>query len=251
MSQAGDIAAALAYQVKKEIAENYFGTRRELEEEREDLLVQGGKIRRAWEQEVAAPLNMIVDLLPDPEAGRTFRSLVGLVNRPEATPEATQQAFSEALGVCRLPLSFTSKGKYRALLDQLYRLAAERGRKVMEKFQALQKKIKLHNEEVIKFGSSYNLSEILAFIKAIEGADEIKGVLGENLDPRAVPELERKLSLKTLPPVDLGFPSTRPLPEYQAVRETLHALADRSYRRYTQEIKACLRPGEPRRAGEG
>ncbi len=76
-SQAGDIAAALAYQVKKEIAENYFGHRRELEEEREELLDQGKKIQKAWEQEVLAALRTIVALFPGPEKGRAFLALIG------------------------------------------------------------------------------------------------------------------------------------------------------------------------------
>jgi hypothetical protein len=240
-SQVGDIAAALAYQVKKEIAENYFGTRRELEEEREELLAQGEKIQKAWEQEVLAILRTMANLFPDPETGRAFRTLIGLEDLPGGAFEPSPRIFSEARAACRLPLTFTSRGKYRALLDRLYLLAVERNKDVMEKQTTWQKKVALHNEEVIRFGHSFNLSEILGFIKALEGADELKGVLGENLDPRAVPELEQKLHLKVIPPGGPEGREPKPLPEFKAVRESLRSLADRSYERHAREIKACLR----------
>ncbi|MBI5586510.1 MAG: hypothetical protein HY892_22085 [Deltaproteobacteria bacterium] len=242
MSQVGDIAAALAYQVKKEIAENYFGTRRELEEEREELLAQGQKIQKTWEQEVLATLRMIVSLFPDPEKGRAFLNLVGQEDLPGWTSEASPRVFSEALAACRLPLTFTSKGKYRALIEHLYLLAVERSKQVLERHSTWQKKVALHNEEVVQFGISFNLTEILSFIKALEGADELKGVLGENLDPRAVPELEQKLQMKVIPPGSPGAREPKPLPEFKGIRDGLRALADRSFDQQAGEIKACLRP---------
>jgi hypothetical protein len=124
-SQVGDIAAALAYQVKKEIAENYFGARRELEEEREELLAQGNKIQKAWEQEVLAVLRMTAALFPDPEKGKAFLTLAGQEDWPGWSPEASPRIFSEALRTCRLPLTFTSRGKDRAMIEGLYRVALE------------------------------------------------------------------------------------------------------------------------------
>jgi hypothetical protein len=243
-SQVGDIAAALAYQVKKEIAENYFGARRELEEEREELLAQGRKIQKAWEQEVQSVLRMIVALFPDPEKGRAFLTLSGQEDLTEANAASSPRIFSEAQAACRLPLTFTSRGKYRALIERLYLLALERSRRVLEKHGTWRKKISLHNEEVLKFGASFNLTEILSFLKALEGADELKGVLGENLDPRAVPELEKKLRLKTLPAALPGVSGPRDLPEFKRVREALRDLADRSFAEQARRITTCLRGGE-------
>jgi hypothetical protein len=240
-SQAGDIAAALAYQVKKEIAENYFGHRKELEEEREELLDQGKKIQKAWEQEVLAALRTIVALFPDPEKGRAFLALIGQEDLIGGSPKSSPRIFSEALAVCRLPLTFTSRGKYRALIDRLYLLAVERSKQVLEKHRTWQKKISLHNEDVVQFGASFNLTEILSFLKALEGADELKGVLGENLDPRAVPELEEKLRVRVIPTGPPGSSAPKPLPEFKAIRETLRDLANRSFEEQSRQIRDCLR----------
>jgi hypothetical protein len=240
-SQVGDIAAALAYQVKKEIAENYFGTRRELEEEREDLVRQANKIQKAWVQEVLAPLVLIGELLLDPEKVKSFFALLGRESLPVAVPDRPDRIFSKAVETCPLPFALTSQAKYQALIAQLYGLAWGRSQPILEKVRALGGKIRLYNEDLAKFSLSYSLQEILAFIKAIEGSSELKGVLGENSDPRAVPELEKKMMLKSLDPSGLGFSDFKPLPKLSQIREPLRALVKQSFRRKGEEIKSCLK----------
>ncbi len=111
----------------------------------------------------------------------------------------------------------------------------------MEKVRVLEKKVRLYNEDLSKFSLSYSLQEILAFIKAIEGSSELKGVLGENTDPRAVPELEKKMMIKALDPVGLGLSEVKPLPKLIQIREPLRALLKGAFRRNEEEIKSCLK----------
>lgn len=240
-TQVGDIAAALAYQVKKEIAENFFGTRRELEEEREDLVRRANKIQKTWVQEVQARLVLMGELLLDPETVKSFFALLGQENLPLAVPDRPDRTFSEAVEACPLPFAFTSQAKYQALIAQLYGLAWGRSQPVLEKARALEKKVRLYNEDLAKFSVSYSLQEILSFVKAIEGSSELKGVLGENTDPRAVPELEKKLMLKSLDPSGLELSEIKPLPELSQIRDSLRSLVKQAFRRNEEQIKSCLK----------
>jgi hypothetical protein len=240
-SQVGDIAAALAYQVKKEIAETFFGTRRELEEEREDLVSQGKRVQKAWIQEVQAPLVLIGELLLDPETANSFFALVGQENLHRAAPKSPDRTFSEAVGRCPLPFALTSQAKYQALIAQWYALALQRSKPLLERAQALGKKVRLYNEDLAKFSATYSLTEILAFVKAIEGGGELKGVLGENTDPRAVPELEKKLMLRSLDASGLGLDGIKPLPALSRMREPLRTLVKQAFNRNEEQIKSCLR----------
>jgi hypothetical protein len=240
-TQVGDIAAALAYQVKKEIAENYFGTRRELEEEREDLVRQANTIQKAWAQEVQAPLVLIGELLLDPETVNSFFALLSQERLPLGAPDPPDRNFSEALEACPPPFALTSQAKYQALIAQLYGLAWGRSQPLLEKARALKIKVRLYNEDLAKFSLSYSLQEILAFIKAIEGTSELKGVLGENTDPRAVSELEKKMVLKSLDPSGLGLAEVKPLQNLSQIREPLRALVKQAFRRNGEEIKSCLK----------
>jgi hypothetical protein len=240
-SQVGDIAAALAYQVKKEIAETYFGTRRELEEERENLISQAKKVQKAWNQEVQAPLVLIGELLLDPETAKSFLALVGQENLQPATPESPERTFSEAVASCPLPFVLTSRAKYQALIAQWYALAQQRNKPLLERAQALRGKVRLYNEDLAKFSAAFSLQEILAFIKAIEGSSELKGVLGENTDPRAVPELEKKMMLKSLDASGLGLAEVKPLPTLSLIREPLRALVKQAFLQNGEKIKSCLK----------
>jgi hypothetical protein len=74
--QVGDIAEALAYQVKKEIAENYFGTRKGLEEERDVLIRHGEQLKKNWDREVLPVLTTIFHLFIQEEEGRAFLDLI-------------------------------------------------------------------------------------------------------------------------------------------------------------------------------
>jgi hypothetical protein len=111
---------------------------------------------------------------------------------------------------------------------------------VLEKHVTWSKKVRFHNEDVLKFEASFNLMEILSFLKALEGADELKGVLGENLDPRAVPELEQKLRLKTMPALLPGGADPQALPEFKKIRKALRDLIDRSFAERSRWITNCL-----------
>jgi hypothetical protein len=245
-TQVGDIAAALAYQVKKEIAENYFGTRRELEEEREDLISQAKRLQKAWVQEVQAPLTLLGELLLDPDTVKSFLALLGQEHLRLAAQDSPDRTFAEAVEACSLPFAWTSQAKYQALIAQLYGLAWGRSQPLLEKVRALEKKVRLYNEDLVKFSAAYSLQEILAFIKAIEGSSELNGVLGENTDPRAVPELEKKMMLKSLDPSGLGLSEVKPLPKLSQIREPLRALVKQAFGRNGGQIKSCLRRAESR-----
>lgn len=240
-ARVGDIAAALAYQVKKEIAENYFGTRRGLEEEREDLTRQAKKIQKAWVQEVQAPLALVGELLLDPETVKSFLALLGQERLTLPVPDSLNRTFAEAVETCPLSFALTSQAKYQALIAQLYDLSWRRSQPILEKVRFLENKVRLYNEDLGKFSAAYSLQEILSFIKAIEGSSELKGVLGENTESRAVPELEKKMRLKSLDPSGLELSEVTPLPKPSQIRESLRSLVKQAFRRNGEQIKSCLK----------
>ena len=189
-----------------------------------------------------APLVLIGELLLDPETVKSFFAVLGQESLPLAVPDRPDRTFFKAVEACPLPsFALTSQAKYQALIAQLYGLAWGRSQPLLEKVRALEKKVRLYNEDLAKFSLSYSLQEILAFIKAIEGNSELKGVLGENTDPRAVPELEKKLMLKSLDPSGLGLSEVKPLPKLSQIREPLRALVSQAFGRNREEIKSCLK----------
>lgn len=242
--QVGDIASALAYQVKKEIAENFFGTRKILEEERDDLIRQGIKLEKAGEQEVLPILIRIHHLLIGEEEGQAFLDLIQRRELIESGKQAIKiQGINPSPIPSTLPFALTAKGKYKNLIFALYKMAKARMDELLEEFNVLQREAALFNEDLTKFKSSYSLSEILSLIKSIEGADGLKGVLGENSDPQSIPLLEEKLVLRPLDFSREKVPVFRALPPINEIQKPLNRLIDQTFKNHCSEIKKFLRDG--------
>ena len=237
----GDISAALAYQVKKEIAENYFGSRKALEEERNDFTQQERILKKAWEQEVLPILTSIYLLFIREEEGRAFLDLIKREDLIESIKHSLKDQGINPFPQSRpLPFTFTAKGKYKKLIIILYELARANGEALGNEFRTLQKKVSLFNEDLTNFNSSYNLSDILSLIHSLENRDDLKGVLGENTDPRAVPLLEEKLMLRPLELGQEGETLLRPLPPIKEIQKPLKLLIDLTFHGHCQEIKKML-----------
>ena len=240
--QVGDIASALAYQVKKEIAENYFGTRKILEEERDDLIRQRIQLEKASQQEVLPILIRIHHLFIREGEGQSFLNLIQREDLIESVKQAIKdQGINPSPIPSAFPFALTAKGRYKNLIFTLYNKAKAKLDELLKEFNVLQRKAALFNEDLTKFQSSYSLSEILSLIKSIEGVDDLKGVLGENTDPRSVSLLEEKLVLKPLDFSREKVPVIRALPTLTEIQEPLNRLIDQTFKNHCSEIKKALR----------
>ena len=58
-----------------------------------------------------------------------------------------------------------------------------------------------------------------------------------------MPELEKKLMLKSLDASGLGLSEVKPLPTLSQIRESLRTLVKQAFRRNGAQIKSCLKAG--------
>lgn len=240
----GDIAAALAYQIKKEIAENYFGTRKELEEERQSLLELRKKLKKTWTQEVGPLLIWIYEALMEGETGRAFLALIDQREILETVKPVREDREPHPIVThCTPPFAITTRGKYKNRIGAVYLRAVEKREALSTELRILQKKADLFNEELAKFQSCYNLLDILSFVKSIDSHDELKGVLGNNTHPFAIPDLEKKMILKPLDLSQEGGDVLPVLPPWAEIRGPLERIIDQAYQRYCPEIKKRVREG--------
>ena len=241
--QVKDISAALAYQVKKEIAENYFGTRKALEEEREDLLRERKKLEEVWTRRVLPNLIRICQTLVGEGESRAF---LNLIQREDLLPLVQQDlkgpGDDPSPAECAVPFALTAKGKFKKLIFSLYQSAKTNEDTLWNTFRSHQKKVDLFNEDLTQFTSCYNLSDILSLIHSFENRDDLKGVLGENSDPRAIPLLEEKLILRPIDPGREGGVFLQPLPPLKEIQNPLKLLLDLAFQIHCSEIKKKLQP---------
>ena len=240
-SQVKDISAALAYQVKKEIAENYFGSRKDLEEEREDLLRHGEKIEAEWGSKVLPILRKICQFLIGEAEIRAFLKLIQREDLfPLVKPGSSRLEAHLSPAECTVPFALTVKGKFKKMIFSLYHSAKNQEEPLGKTNRSLQKKVDLFNEDLIQFNACYQLSEILSFIHSLDSRDDLKGVLGESRDPRAIPLLEEKMVLKPIDQNRRGGAFLRPLPPIKVIQTPLKLLLDLAFQSHCSEIKDKL-----------
>ncbi len=136
----GDVAAALAYQVKKEIAENYFGTRKILEEERAGLEKTHQEIERIWTEEVTSRLRTIARCLGGEDEARDFWRLI-----QRDPPHSDQDPDREKDLSLPAVLALTPRGRYRKGIQTLYRNARSWSRGLAEQRKILERKASFFN----------------------------------------------------------------------------------------------------------
>jgi hypothetical protein len=234
----GDISAALAYQVKKEIAENYFGSRKVLEEEREDLHRQEKKLQEGWGRTVLPNLVRICQSLVGADETRAFLKLIQRGDLQAIIQQELEAPADLPSPVeCNHPFALTAKGKYKKMIYSLYESARAQGDELWNEFRSWQKKVSLYNEDLAKFTTCYNLSDILSLIHSFENRDDLKGILGENSDPRTVPLLEEKLILRPIKPGLEREALLRPLPPLKEIQKPLDLLLGLTFQAYCSDIK--------------
>ncbi|MBI4764369.1 MAG: hypothetical protein HY787_07175 [Deltaproteobacteria bacterium] len=238
-----DISAALAYQVKKEIAENYFGTRKALEEEREDLLRERKKLEEVWTRGVLPHLIRICQTLVGQGESQAFLKLIQREDLlPRVQPDLKSPSDDLSPAECAIPFALTAKGKFKKLVFSLYQSAKIKEDALWNTFRSHQKKVGLFNEDLAQFTSCYNLSDILSLVHSVENRDDLRGVLGENSDPRAIPLLEEKMILKSIDPGREEGAFLRPLPPLKEIQSPLKLLLDLAFQTHCSEIKKKLQP---------
>jgi hypothetical protein len=189
-------------------------------------------------------LDKIIYYLVDEAAGKAFLRLIQLEEWSESIktlrtnqgvrPDVTRGAPSFAL---------TARGKYKNRITTLYRMAAQKSDSLLQAFKSLQKKGDLFNEELIRFQSRFNLMDILSFIKSIENLDDLKGVLGENTDYRAIPALEKTMVLKPFRLSLENAPIMMALPPLKEIQKSLDKLINQYFQKQCSEINKRLRDG--------
>lgn len=225
-----DISAALYYQIKKEIAERYFGTRKAIEEEKAAL---NRRIRAHQEtvgKLVYEDFCRIYQVLGSKELVEEFWSIVGLENRA-----FYDRYLSEAgdIAACLLrkikPRGLTRKRRCRNLLFDCYRiLVADVGRYRIA-YQELLEECLMINEEVSQLAANYSLDEILRFVSNMESRRDMAGVLGETIVPEQREDLEAKLAVPKLECLEKRMIDIPALPSSARIEKQLKELVKKAH----------------------
>jgi len=228
-----DLNTTLAFEVKKELADRYFGFRRIIEEDTNEYQKNVIASALQLEEKIGTDLVRLYVLLQDDDLNREFFRLTGLgemlfydqyINK---SPTIRKQVLT---GV--LIRGFTRKQRFLNMFFDLYRTleadVADYRRRVLELAQD-QETIK---EEINIFYQKNDISGIMLFLRGINGAGSgSSGPMAGAIDTGNAITMEEKMRIHPPPPVEKILPILSPIPPVAHIREELKILVQTAFTR--------------------
>ncbi|AEH45694.1 hypothetical protein Thein_1839 [Thermodesulfatator indicus DSM 15286] len=230
-----DVAKALAYQVKRDLAERYFSARRVIEEDTENYFRKVEEVKKKFIPKLEEAFGRLYLLLhQDKEFINRFLQITGL---KEAYFQEKEPSL-ESLSGFHLR-GFTSKGRYKNLFLDCYEKLCETLKEYHKTLEDLKVEAEVINHEIEIFKEKYNLSEIMHFLKSLDSSSEYADLGQTSLD-ESTAKLEKKMEFKKITPPEELLPDIPLLPPLKEVQKELTSLAKEAFGRYREKSQAIL-----------
>ncbi len=237
-----DIEKALAYQVKKEIAQRYFRIRKLIEEDSSNIRKMAKELVRLYEQKLGPALTRIYLLLMDEEIAGKFLKAAGWEGMPFFDRDVLNSPGLRKTLLSGMELhGWLRSSKFANLLLDSYRELYSAYLDFEDLREEIRDEIAIVKEEVRQFESNYSLDEIMSFLRNLNFEDETTvRALGKNIDSSKMGELEKKLAFPDISDVEKQMPAVPRLPKPEDMEGMLSDLAHDAYERHRDEIRQLL-----------
>ena len=229
----------LAIEIKKEIAENYYGEKVYLEEkwkEYEEIL----KELRALKEKLSTEALRMVLLLNDSSIiNRLEKELAfPLLECAKESPywEKGKEGEKQILKELFLPFAFTEKGRFKKVVFKAYERFFDTLKKYQKKLKEASAWYRFAKEDTEAFHKNFDIGTILNFFSRLDGS-ETEGVEEK---AKVWEELSKSLRIPIPQPPEKNFPIYKTPPEPKKVKKLLFKIADLYFKTHPQEAKKTL-----------
>jgi hypothetical protein len=225
-----DITKALAYEIKQDIANRYFGFRKRIETESNQYLEKLRSAGKEYAVAIKVDVQRMHCLLKKDELFRSFINFTGL---PDAigchtNPQAPAQwklLFTNLKGE-----GLTRRRRYRNLVYKVYRSLAGNVAAYQDVFIRLEEEHEDICKEIDRFYRRNDLSGILNFLREIDNPDSLhSGILHADRAGLAGRNLDQELRIVPPPSVSTGMHSLVQLSPLEEAKPTLNILIDEAF----------------------
>ncbi len=229
---APDIDKVLSYEIKKEIADRYFGFRKLIEEdikEYDNLVVTAF---RRLEQKIGFDLVRLYILLKNEQVIHDFFQVAGLDERLFYDPYlAESPTIKKRVFAGMQPHGLTRKSRFRNLVVDTYNALVDHLEEYKKNLKELREEQETIAEEINIFYQKNDLSTIMGFLRGLGGTDSYKsGAMEGGLTPHTGRELEKKMRVTAPLPVEELLPVLPDIRPYKEIKHELDPIIDRAYR---------------------
>jgi len=228
-----DIEQMLSFEVRKEIADRYFGFRKLIEEDIQDYDDQVQASFRRLEQKIGFDLVRLYILLKDNGLIHEFFQVAGLDEQLFFDPYLIESpTIRKRVFAGYRVHGLTRNSRFRNMGFDTYQNLIRHIEEYRDNLQQLRLERETISEEIKLFYQKNDLGTIMSFLRGLGGSGDHKaGAMEGGLTPGTGESLNRKLMVHPPPPVEDLLPDIPQVPQLTAVKGRLKKILDRAYRR--------------------
>jgi hypothetical protein len=235
-----DIDDVLAFELKKEIADRYFGFRKMIEEDKMELSEKIRQHSLILEKRIVFELVRIYILLADEKLINEFTSLIGWEQTLYYDPYlAESPTISERVFKGIEKRGITKAGRFKNLFFDSYERLEIHVDQYRQQLQALIDSREVITEEIELFYKKNDIGNIMCFLRGLNSCASAGPMLG-SIEAGLHNDHEKKMRVEPPLPIEQQLPTIHPLVSLGSIRKKLRKLVDRAYKMRSEHFLNTL-----------
>jgi hypothetical protein len=226
----------LAFEIKKELADRYFGFRKIIEEDKLELDEKIKRQTTILEKRIGFELIRLYILLKDEDLIHSFMKLVGWEEKLFYDQYITESITIRKRVFKGIKISgLTRRGRFNNLVFDTYERLIEHVDHYRQKLEELQTIHATINEEISLFYKKNDIGSIMDFFRSMESTNENGSMWTKPLDSSAE-TFRQKMKIDPPPPIDKELTSVPPLVPVSNIRKELKKLIDQAFKFHGDQL---------------
>ncbi len=231
----------MAVELKKEIAERYFGFRKMIEEDELDLMQKMKYQISILEKRISFELIRIYVLLKDEELIQHFMELTGWEERLFYDPYITESETIRKKVFKGIKVrGLTKGGRFKNLVFDSYERLVEHVEHYRGDFEEIETTRETINEEIKLFYRKNDIGNIMGFLRSMDSIGGNEDTMGITPAVGSTSTLENKMRIQEPPPIDPELIDVPPLIPLPNISRDLKKLTDKAFKMHGEKILADL-----------
>jgi plasmid stabilization system protein ParE len=233
-----DIAKVLSYEIKKELADRYFGFRKLIEEDKEDLAREIHLSSVNIENKIVQDLARLYILFNDEQLIQKFLELIGLDERMFFDPYLLESPTIKAKLFSEIKRrGLTKAGRFKNLVIDCYELLVEHVEIYRETYAELLESREIIEEEIKLFYQKNDIGSILDFLRNLDGPEAGSSSLQTVPQTGFSENIAQKMLIQPPAPIDRKLAIIPPLVPLPQIKSSLKSLAEQAFDLHGNDFK--------------
>jgi len=226
-----DFAQTLAFEVKKDIAERYFGFRKIIEKDSDDYQKDIISSALLLETKIGFDLLRIYALLQEDVLIEQFYRLTNLgdvlfFDSYVTTSHTIRKRLFEDQEV----RGFFRKSQFSNMFFDVYESLRDHVNDYRNRIAMLAEDHNVIEEEIKLFYQKNDISGIMLFLRNLEGDSGTSGTMSGGIEGNSAISMEQKMRLQPPQPVEKFLPVLKEIPPPSAIKSELKSLINQAYK---------------------